>query len=167
MSANDISARHDAGMVRLFMLLFLLALALTALALISCLSAEADEVRALPRPLWVIVILFLPVVGALIYFSTGRPLPDDAAGSGPGGAGGSGAGARIWRTAAGAISRPQRSVAPDDDPDFLKTIDGRTRAADDELLRQWEEEFRNREDDPRKEPYKRDKSIDDSPPSDG
>ncbi len=151
------------GMARLFVLLFGLGLVLTVLALISCLSAEPGEVRTLPRPLWVIVILVLPLIGALLYFSAGRPMPDDAAGSGPGGAGGTGAGGRIWRSATGGLNRPARTVAPDDDPEFLGTIDSRSRAADDELLRQWEEEFRTGADDPRK----RDKSIDDSPPSDG
>ena len=32
-------------------------------ALISCLSAEEDEIRALPRLVWVLIILFFPLVG--------------------------------------------------------------------------------------------------------
>jgi Phospholipase_D-nuclease N-terminal len=127
------------GMVRLFMFIFVLVLVLTVLALISCLSAEPDEVRAMPRLAWVAVILVLPLLGPLLYFAAGRPLPDAAAGAGPGGAGGVGSGGRIWRTATGLSTRPQRILAPDDDPEFLHTIDSGTRAADDELLRRWEE----------------------------
>ncbi len=151
------------GMVRLLMLLFAVAFVLTIVALISCLSAEEADLRTIPRLAWVVVILVLPVVGALTYFPAGRPVPDGAVGSGPGGAGGSGGAGRVWRSATGSGTGQRRTVAPDDDPDFLRTIDAHARAADEELLRQWEEEFRNRGDDPRKQ----DKSIDDSPPSDG
>src|SRR5215469_10393100 len=100
------------GMVRLFMLLFFIGLVLTILALISCLSAEEDEVRTLPRVVWAIVILLLPVVGAILYFSAGRPLPAPTEGGGSGGAGGSGAGGRIWRTATGLSTRQHRVIAP-------------------------------------------------------
>jgi hypothetical protein len=150
------------GMVRLFMLLFFIGLVLTILALISCLSAEEDEVRTLPRVAWAFVILLLPVVGAILYFSAGRPLPEPTEGSGSGGAGGSGAGSRIWRTATGLSTRQHRVIAPDDDPEFLRAIDSGSRARDEEMMRRWEEEFRKPSDDP-----KQDKPIDDSPPSDG
>jgi hypothetical protein len=150
------------GMVRLFMFLFLIGLVLTILALISCLSAEDGEVRTLPRVVWAFVILLLPVVGAILYFSAGRPLPDPAKGGISGGGGGSGAGSRIWRTATGLSTRQHKVLAPDDDPEFLRGIDSRARAADEELLSRWEEEFRKPSDDP-----KQDKPIDDSPPSDG
>jgi hypothetical protein len=150
-------------MARLLLLLFGIGLILTILALISVLSAEEGEVRALPRLVWVIVILVIPVVGAIMYLSAGRPLPEYPLGTGLGGGGGPGAGSRIWRTATGLSTREQRVVAPDDDPDFLRGIDTNRRAKDDEMLRRWEEEFRNRDD----EQHKRDNSIDDSPPSDG
>jgi hypothetical protein len=149
-------------MVRLFMFLFALGLVLTIVALISCLSADDDEVRALPRPVWVIVILVLPVVGATIYLAAGRPAPGGA-GTAPDGARSAGPAGRIWRTAAGLSTRRSRTVAPDDDPEFLRSIDSTARAQDDEALRRWEEEFRRGPDDQRKQ----DKSIDDSPPGDG
>jgi hypothetical protein len=149
-------------MVRLYMLLFLIGLFLTMVALISVLSAEAGEVRALPRPVWVVVILLVPIVGPIWYLYTGRPMPPDIAGAGPGGAGGTGGGARIWRTATGLSTKSPQVLAPDDDAEFLRGIDTRSRAKDDELLRRMEEDLRQRDDDPRK----RDKSSDDSP-SDG
>jgi Phospholipase_D-nuclease N-terminal len=151
------------GMARLLLLMFGIGLILTILALISCLSAEEGEVRALPRLVWIFVILVVPVVGAIMYLSVGRPLPEYTLGTGLGGGGGPGAGGRIWRTAAGLSTREQRVVAPDDDPDFLRGIDTNRRAQDEETLRRWEEEFRNRDDDQ----HKRDTPRDDSPPSDG
>jgi hypothetical protein len=144
-------------MGRLLMFLFLAWLVLTMVALISCLSADEEQLRGLPRPVWVTAIIFVPFLGAISYFSSGRPQPDDGVHAPPS------AGQRLWRTATTALNRPTtRPVAPDDDPDFLATIDGGNSAADDEMLRRWEEEFRNRGDDQRKQ----DKKIDDSP-SDG
>jgi hypothetical protein len=60
-------------MARFYVLSFLLLLALTAVAMISCLSAETGEVRGLPRGVWVILILFVPLVGPVLYFAFGRP----------------------------------------------------------------------------------------------
>jgi len=98
------------GMARFLVLMFLASVALFAVALISVLSAEPGEVRRLPRGLWVVVILLLPVVGPVLYFWLGRP-------------------ARYvdpWPVAA-AEPRP-RTLAPDDDPEFLARLrrDGRT-----------------------------------------
>src|SRR5712672_1245799 len=104
------------GMARLYMLFFALELLLLILALISCLSAEEGEVRALPRIVWVIVILLFPLAGSIVYFVVGRPLtttprPD------------------VWRQGGGfpEVARPQRSVAPDDDPEFLHRLERQTR----------------------------------------
>ena len=62
-------------MGRLIPLLFLIEVALVVVALISCLSAEDDEIRTLPRVGWILIILFFPLVGAIAWFSAGRPLP--------------------------------------------------------------------------------------------
>jgi hypothetical protein len=130
------------------MFLFALEILLTVLALISCLSAYEGELRALPKVVWVIIILLFPLVGSIVYFAAGRPLPETAAK--PGG----------WRPAHGLpdAERP-RQLAPDDDPTFLKAIDAQTRRSDEELLRRWEEDLRRREDELRKK--------EDLPPSDG
>jgi hypothetical protein len=95
------------GMARFYLLSFLLLLALTAVAMISCLSAEAREVRGLPRGLWVVVILLLPLVGPVLYFAFGRPIR-----------GGGGL------PSMGLPPAPKtRPLAPDDDPDFLSRLD--------------------------------------------
>jgi hypothetical protein len=92
------------GMARFLVLLFLATLALFAVALISVLSAQNGEVRRLPRGLWIVVILVLPVVGPLLYFWLGRPARY----------------ANPWPVAT-AASRP-RTLAPDDDPAFLARL---------------------------------------------
>lgn len=123
-------------MGRLFPLLFLAGLALVVVALIDCLSTESDEVRALPRFAWIFVILLFPVVGPIVWFSAGRPQRAGA------GAGVLGAGGYPER------SRPRRQVAPDDDPEFLSNLTT-TSTDDEEVLRQFEEDLRSRDDDPR------------------
>jgi hypothetical protein len=135
-------------MARVYMLLFALEILLAVLALISCLSAYEGELRALPKAVWVIIILLFPLVGSIVYFVAGRPLPENAAKPG------------AWRPGNGfpEAERP-RQLAPDDDPAFLKAIDAQTRRADEDMLRRWEEDLRRREDELRKK--------EDLPPSDG
>ena len=82
-------------MVRLFVFLAAAQLVLLVLGLISCLAA--DRVRNLPRALWVLVILFVPLIGPLTYYAWGRPT--------------------------GVRGRPARPASPDDDPDFLRSLD--------------------------------------------
>src|SRR5215471_2636605 len=119
------------GMARLYELLFALEILLAVLALISCLSAYEGELRALPKVVWVIVILLFPVVGSIVYFVAGRPLPDARTRTSP------------WRPGSGfpEAERP-RQVAPDDDPAFLRTLDAQTRRTDEDLLRKWEADLR-------------------------
>ncbi len=112
-------------MARLFIFLAALQLVLFALALIDCLSA--DRVRTLPRPLWVVVVLLFPVLGPISYFGWGRvkPAPHENA--------------PVRRSA----SRPS---SPDDDPDFLRAVNSEQSRRDRELLAQWENELKNRDD---------------------
>jgi hypothetical protein len=116
-------------MVRLYLLLFLLGIALAVVALIGCLSAEADEIRALPRPVWAVLIVFVPLAGALAWFAAGRPLPVDAAAGHHGGR-----------------AVPRRPLAPDDDPDFLRSLHPDESRRDRELFERWEEDLRKRRD---------------------
>lgn len=112
---------------------------LAAVALISCLSVEDKrQIRGLPRFAWVIAILLVPLVGALAWFVFGRPLPAARAGSG-------------WRPSGGGAEAPGRR-APDDDPEFLRSLDDYTVSEEDEdMLRRWgEDEQRHR--DPGTEP---------------
>ncbi|MEU8182145.1 PLD nuclease N-terminal domain-containing protein [Micromonospora sp. NPDC049044] len=124
-------------MARLGVLLFLVQIVLAVCALISCLSAEEGQIRALPRIAWVLIILFFPLVGSIAWFVAGRePTP----------------GARpSWPGSAGLPERQRpRPVAPDDDPEFLRSVQDRAKQDDQELFRRWEEDLRRREDDLRR-----------------
>lgn len=81
-------------------LLVLAAIGVTIYAGIDCLRSDDAEVRGLPKPLWLLVIVAAPLFGGLLYLLIGRE-------PGPG----------------AANPRRLRMVAPDDDPDFLRTLD--------------------------------------------
>ncbi|RZU49869.1 phospholipase D-like protein [Krasilnikovia cinnamomea] len=111
-------------MVRSFIFLAAVQLALLVLALIGALSA--DRVRTLPRAVWVLVILLIPLCGPIAYYFWGRPLPAPAEGGPP--------------------RRTARPASPDDDPDFLRSMDTEQARRDRELLAQWERELRKPDD---------------------
>jgi Phospholipase_D-nuclease N-terminal len=136
-------------MVRYF-LPFLVELVLVMVALISCLSADEGELRALPKIVWVFIILLFPIVGPIAYLIAGRPV----ATAGPP--------RSTWRPGNGfpEAERP-RPVAPDDDPEFLRSLRAQQRD-DTELLRKWEEDLRRREEDLRQR--QRDEHPDGEPP---
>jgi hypothetical protein len=111
-------------MVRLFVFLAAVQLVVLVLALISSLSA--DRVRIMPRALWVVVILVIPLLGPLAYFIWGRPVAPPREG--------------------GTIRRASPPPAsPDDDPDFLRSMDTEQSRRDRELLAQWEREMKREE----------------------
>ena len=69
-------------------------------AVIDCLSTPDSETRGLPKPLWLLVIVALPLVGGVMWLLFGRaPSP-----------GWGGGGGRL------------RTIGPDDDPDFLRSL---------------------------------------------
>lgn len=78
----------------------ILPVVLLALLVVYCLievaQADPDRVRALPRWLWVALIILLPGVGAIAWLIVGRPLRTQPP--------------------------PRRPRAPDDDPDFLRGL---------------------------------------------
>ncbi|WDZ87312.1 PLD nuclease N-terminal domain-containing protein [Micromonospora cathayae] len=118
-------------MVRVFLFLIVIQVVIASLALIDCLSAEKHQVRALPRALWVPVILVVPLLGPIAWFVAGRP----ASGGG----------------APRAASPRPGPIAPDDNPEFLKSLADSARQRDEELFRRWEEDLRRREEDLRRE----------------
>jgi hypothetical protein len=82
----------------------LLFLGVWIFAVIDVLVTPADQVRNLQKVLWfLIVLLGFEVVGAAFWFAFGRPR----------------ATAPLART--GAV-RSRRTTAPDDDPDFLRSL---------------------------------------------
>lgn len=138
-------------MFRAAVVLALAGVLLAALALISCLSVEDKrEIRGMPRFAWLLVILLAPLAGPIAWFLLGRPQPAGKPGA-------------SWRAATGR-SEPPRPRAPDDDPEFLRSLDQHTTGAagqtpadqptisqqDEELLREWEEDLRRREEEQRR-----------------
>jgi hypothetical protein len=114
-------------MVRLYSLFVLLDLALLVVALIDCLSAEEFAIRALPRVAWVFIILLFSPVGAIAWFVAGRPATPVRLSNGT-----------VWRPGNGfpEHERPRRrgaQLAPDDDPEFLRELERRTRRDDGSL----------------------------------
>ncbi|GIE93782.1 PLDc N-terminal domain-containing protein [Paractinoplanes rishiriensis] len=105
-------------MVRVFIFLAAVQLVLFVLALISVLAA--DRVRNAPRTVWVLVILLVPLLGPFAYFLWGRPVPPPSEGS---------------------PIRRHRPSSPDDDPDFLRSMDTEQSRRDRETLDNWEREF--------------------------
>lgn len=86
-------------------------------AFIDCLQTRRGTVRTLPKWLWLVVVVLVPLVGALAWLFVGRPRRPSLVGAG--------------------ASRRGGPVAPDDDPAFLRKL------ADDE----WTRRMRQRRDD--------------------
>jgi hypothetical protein len=101
-------------MVRGLLFLFGAWLLFTVFVTVFAASANKNEVRNLPKWLWIIICLFVPVIGGLLYLLLGRPL--------------GGPKLRFGRT---------KVVAPDDDPAFLRDLseklDAQDQAAEDEV----------------------------------
>lgn len=82
---------------------------LGAVALISCLSVQNKRtIRTMPRALWLATILLVPIAGPLAWFLAGRPYPLTRK---PG-----------WRLPHRRFD-PRPPPAPDDDTDFLRSLD--------------------------------------------
>ena len=86
--------------------------------LIDCIRSEARDVRSIPKPAWILVIICLNVIGVGLWFLFGRPQYSRSGTGSSSSHGPSSAGQR--RPAAS--GSPQRSSAPDDDPEFLRNL---------------------------------------------
>ncbi|NYI05784.1 PLD nuclease N-terminal domain-containing protein [Allostreptomyces psammosilenae] len=118
-------------------LLFLATLGVTIFTVVDCIQSEDEEVRGLPKIVWVFLILLFSIPGAAAWFIAGRPRaarPAGAAGFG----GGLGRGSRGHRPA---------PLAPDDDPEFLASLNKRVSSEEQDLLRRWEEDLLSRDED--------------------
>ncbi|GAA1690189.1 hypothetical protein GCM10009745_39290 [Kribbella yunnanensis] len=84
---------------------FLISLVLSVYALFSCIQTPDDEVPHLPKLVWILIIVFVPFVGPIVWLLAQRT-------------------SRAGRERPVRPPRPAgRSMAPDDDPDFLKSLD--------------------------------------------
>ncbi|MGV9265281.1 PLD nuclease N-terminal domain-containing protein [Kitasatospora sp. NPDC003701] len=115
-------------------LTFVLPLALWVWAFIDCLTTPEDEVKHLPKVVWVIIVLLFPLVGSIAWLVAGkrRGAPQTRPAGGPGGH--------------PEYERPRggRPLAPDDDPEFLASLKKDNKQHED-MLKQWEADLRRRE----------------------
>ncbi|KGJ72882.1 hypothetical protein GY21_12275 [Cryobacterium roopkundense] len=102
-------------MPKLLIFIGLAVLILTVYTVVDCALFERKRVRGLPRWVWIFVIVLVPLIGPLLWLFVGR-----GRGASP-------------------VGRSFRTVAPDDDPEFLRSLnnDKDTR----ERLRRLEEEL--------------------------
>ncbi|KIF68533.1 membrane protein [Streptomyces sp. AcH 505] len=82
-------------------LMILVPLGLSIYAFIDCLTSDEKEIRHLPKPVWAILVLLFPLVGSIAWLVVGRDRRAPRAGRGGG-----------W-------------VAPDDNPEFLRSLKDR------------------------------------------
>ncbi|WP_330306538.1 MULTISPECIES: PLD nuclease N-terminal domain-containing protein [unclassified Streptomyces] len=115
---------------------FLLVLALWIYAFIDCLNTPEEQVRGLPKVVWVIIILLFGevLVGPIAWLVAGKTRQAPANGATP----------SEWH-------RNQRTqfVAPDDNPEFLNSLKAENKK-DEALLKDWEADLRRREDELRR-----------------
>lgn len=102
-------------LIRFGGLLTLIAIGVWLWAIFDSITAPAERIRALPKAIWVIIVLIFSTPGAIAWFAFGRPR---AAARTPG----SGSGRMLGAFGSGGGQPPRRSTAPDDDPDFLRRL---------------------------------------------
>jgi hypothetical protein len=88
-------------MARFLIAAIVLAAAVTLYGLFDCLLRDRGLIRVLPKPAWALIILFIPVIGFVLWLLFGR---------------GSEAKPSTAR-------RPRGPIAPDDDEDYLRQVD--------------------------------------------
>ena len=115
--------------IRLLGPLVVIAVAFYVFALVDLALIDRSRVRGLAKPAWIVVVLLLPIVGALLWFAVGR--------------------VRLRDVGGGSSFDRRGPVAPDDDPAFLNRL-GREKELEDRL-EQLEKELRDLDDDPPKD----------------
>lgn len=94
------------------MIFVVLAVVIWVVSIVDCAVQPPTRHRALSKPVWVFIVVLLPVLGGILWFLLGR-------------------------------SRPSQMVAqraPDDDPEFLSSLNAITSQS--ERIRRLEEELR-------------------------
>ncbi|NIK60738.1 PLDc N-terminal domain-containing protein [Kribbella shirazensis] len=86
---------------------FLISLVLTVYALFSCIQTSDEDVPHLPKLLWIVLIVFVPFAGPIVWLLMARAHSNRQQSA-------------VRRPSSQPAPRP---TAPDDDPDFLKSLD--------------------------------------------
>jgi hypothetical protein len=99
--------------------------AFTIYALVDLFMTHAPRVRAFPKPVWIAVVVALPVIGPILWLVLGKAKPRST-------------------------KRYSGGRAPDDDPSFLGSLD---QESPEDRIRRLEEELRKLdEEDPKDSP---------------
>lgn len=99
-------------MARVLIVGAFLALIFWVFSIVDCAVQPAARHRGVPKGAWIAIVVLMPVLGGILWFVIGRRRRSDQEG--------------------------MHSVAPDDDPEFLRTL-GTTEQ--DERIRRLEEEL--------------------------
>jgi hypothetical protein len=146
-------------LVRVGGFLFLVALAVWLYCVLDAITADRDRVRALPKGVWVAIVLLTFEIGAVAWLVWGRPRGAESGAPARPRLGSTGRTA--WPSRPSRPARPARPgdggfgrsgpPAPDDDPEFLARLDRQAAADHEKLLGSWEEDLRRREDELRRD----------------
>lgn len=109
-------------MARVYLIIGFIALAFTIYAFVDCLISRREIVRALPKPLWALLIIVLSPVGGILWFALGKD-----------------------RSNGRAATAAMTTTAPDDDPAFLRRLN--EDKARDERIRELEQQLAELDDD--------------------
>ncbi|MFI9593385.1 PLD nuclease N-terminal domain-containing protein [Nonomuraea sp. NPDC052265] len=85
-------------------------LAFWLFSLFDVITAPEEEVRNVPKALWVLIVVLIPLLGGVIWMLRGRP--------------------KVERDPWPVPPGPGAPKGPDDDPDFLRDLDRRMRGED-------------------------------------
>ncbi|GAB2454087.1 hypothetical protein HD599_002915 [Conyzicola lurida] len=107
---------------RLLLIFGVVVIALMIFTMVDVILTDRRRIRALNKTAWFFVVI-IPVVGPALWFFLGKDRPDSEG--------------------------QRRTLAPDDDPNFLKNI--RRDEEQDERIRRLEQELAELDDDPPKE----------------
>ncbi|MEV6012148.1 PLD nuclease N-terminal domain-containing protein [Streptomyces sp. NPDC051976] len=116
---------------------YLLVLALWIYAFVDCLNTPEQEVRGLPKVVWVLIILFFGevLIGPIAWLAAGKRRGPVTAATGT--------------PLEGYQDRRREWVAPDDNPDFLRSLKEENKK-DEAMLKDWEADLRRREEELRR-----------------
>lgn len=106
---------------------FLIAAAVLIYTLVDIALIDRSRVKGMPKILWALIVVVLPIIGAVLWFFLGRE--------------------RLSERGGGSVRPGPR--APDDDPDFLRKLS--REQAQEERIRELEERLREIDDDKPKE----------------
>lgn len=117
--------------------LVVIELVLLVYCLVDCIQTDPADVRTLPKPVWALLIIVLPLFGGVGWLLAGKPERGSVA-----------AGRVPWPSTKTSgypeYERPAPPKGPDDDPDFLRSLHA-SDAEHDRTPEQGEQELRERE----------------------